>query len=275
MPFARLAGLVKLPDNLNPDLLKVATDLIKTANDVGSHVYGRLNEGYNTLDSAVGGRLPYGVPETPQPSEPAPTRYVRASERWTDADANSPISTYINEIPDKGAFPVPTINPTMEALLTAAKYAVGPFGTNFRILRSPGTAEQLQRQIDGASVRDGKLYHGLGEPNYEETRFPSNIEGAGIVGQFVGIPGYDNKVTVNELYDTRGDGYHQGQLMDNLARRDVPKAAESVGNILFRALDDSGWANKYPRGREQVIGELNPDHPYYRGGPTSAIAPQR
>jgi len=194
-------------------------------------------------------------------------RFVRGSEKWTDADANNPITTYIDEIPDKGAFPVVTLNPTHEAIMTAAKYAAGPLGKPVKILRSPETSKQLQKQIDGASVRDGKLYHGLGEENYENTKFPSNLQGAGIVGQFIGEPGYDNKVKVNELYDTLGDGYHQRRLKENLKNLDLINSAESVGNIVFRGLDDIGWANMYPRGKEQVIGELKPGHPLYRGGP--------
>lgn len=247
---------------------------IQKANDLGSKAYGALNNVYNAADSAVGGRLPYGVPEAPRTPAPAPAprakakekaqTFVRGSEKWTAADANNPVTKYINEVPEKGLLPVITVNPTHEALLTAAKYAAGPAGRHIRILRSPGTSEQLQRQVDGASVRGGKLYHGLGEPNYQDTRFHSNVKGGGIVGQFIGVRGSNNEVIVNEPYDTKDMKYHTDQYKKNVDKGDYINAAESVGNIVFRGLDDIGWANKYPRGREQVIGELKPGHPLYR-----------
>ena len=55
---------------------------------------------------------------------------------------------------------------------------------------------------------------------------------------------------------------------------DLINTAESAGNIVFRGLDDIGWANKYPRGKTQVIGELKPGHPYYRGGPAEYVPMQ-
>lgn len=259
---------------------------IQAANKLGSDVYGGLNEVYNSADRVVGGNLPYGVPGTgiqlptiPQlETEPkmrmAGERIRRGSEVMSDADSQNPITKYIDEIPDKGGIPIVNANPTLEAITTAAKYAAGPLGAPFRIIRSPGTAAQLQKQVDGASVRNGKLYHGLGESNYEETRFPSNIQGAGIVGQFIGTPELDNTVTVTEPYDTLGDGYHNDQFMKNIKNMDLINTAESAGNIVFRGLDDIGWANKYPRGKTQVIGELKPGHPYYRGGPAEYVPMQ-
>jgi len=244
--------------------------IIQGANNFGSKVYGALNEVYNNVDSAVGGKLPYGVPEKPATSgsrskakEKAQT-FIRDSEKSSNKNANNPVTEYIKEIPEKGVFPVFTLNPTNEALMTAAKYATGPIGKPIRIIRSPGTGEQLQKQVDGASVRDGKLYFGLGEKNYEETKFPSNIEGAGIVGQFIGVPGNNNEVIVNEPYDTKPIDWHLGQFKKNLKKGNLINAAESVGNVVFRGLDDIGWANKYPRGKKQVIGKLNPDNPLYR-----------
>lgn len=251
-------------------------DTIIELNKQGSAVYGKLNEAYNTLDRAVGGNLPYG--EKPVPKSAAKPQqkfagpkgnktFVSGRDKYTDFDSNNPVTEYINEIPDKGMIPLPTVNPTHEALQTAGKYAAGPFGMPFRILRSPGTATQLQKQVDGASVRDGMLYHGLGETNYQKTRFPSNIQGAGIVGQFIGNPKLDNTVEVTEPYDTRNMDYHKTQFAKHLGNLDLINASESVGNMVFRGLDDIGFANKYPRGKTQVIGELKPGHPLYRGGP--------
>ena len=248
-------------------------NFLNQLNVQGSKVYGKLNDAYNALDAAVGGRLPYGVaPPTstkvdpvPPKDPPRPTQpYVSGRNTFTEADRTSPVTKYIDQVPDKGLIPIATVTPTHEALMTAAKYAAGPLGKPMRILRSPGTGEQLQKQVDGASVRGGKLYHGLGEANYEATRFPSNIQGAGIVGQFIGNPQLNNTVTVSEPYDTKPMNWHQDQFTQHMQSGEFVNALESVGNMAFRGLEDIGWANMYPRGKEQNIGKLKPGHPYHR-----------
>lgn len=249
-------------------------NILQQLNVQGSKVYGKLNDAYNALDSAAGGRLPYGVaPPTSTKVDPVPPKdpprptepFVSGRDTFTEADRTSPVTKYINEIPEKGAVPAFTVNPTHEALMTAVKYAAGPLGKPIRLIRSPGTGKRLQEQVDGASVRDGKLYHGLGEPNYEETRFPSNVQGAGIVGQFIGNPQLNNDVTVSEPYDTKDMGWHKDKFTEHMKSGEFVNALESVGNMAFRGLSDIGWANMYPRGKEQKIGELKPDHPLYRG----------
>jgi len=244
------------------------TKVIQRLNEQGSNVYANLNNTYNALDRAIGGRLPYGEKAEQRSTvrKAGPPSFVSGRDKFSEADSKSPITSYVNDVPDKGLIPVPTINSTHEALVTAGKYAAGPFGMPFRPLRSPETSQQLQKQIDGASVRDGMLIHGLGEPNYQETRFPSNLQGAGIVGQFIGNPGLDNKVTVSEPYDTRDIAWHRDKFIENIDNGNLIDAGESVGNMVFRGLDDLGFANKYPRGTEQQIGVLKPGHPYYRGG---------
>lgn len=254
-------------------------DVIKQANKIGSDAYGTLNSLYNKADEAIGGKLPYGVPEVPQ-EKPAKRMagevFQSGRDKLTDYDRNHPITKYVDEVPDKGLIPVPTINPTTEALATAAKYAAGPLGKQYRILSNPGTAKQLQKQVEAAEPINGQLIYQDGDPGYEATKFPSNVEGAGIVGQFIGRPQLDNKVVVNEPYDTNRDvDWHLNKAVDAAKNLDIGNTINSAGNVLFRSLGDSGWANKYPRGKEQVIGELPPNHPYYRGGPTSASGTRR
>lgn len=238
------------------DLIKLIQDLNKS----GSDVYSGLNAAYNTLDKAAGGLLPYGVKGDP-PSFKPKEKTRKAGEVF---QRDNPVTKYFGDVPDKGLFPVISINPTHESLLTAAKYAAGPLGKPIRILRSPETSEKLQEQIDGASVRGGKLYHGLGEPNYEKTRFPSNINGAGIVGQFIGNPQLNNDVTVSEPYDTKGLDWHKKQYEKHMRNKDIINAAESIGNMGFKSLENIGWANMYPRGKEQTIGKLKPGHVLYK-----------
>lgn len=244
--------------------------IIEQANEIGSGVYGTLNSWYNKADNAVGGKLPYGVPEVPKkkPStRMAGERFQSGRNTMTTYDTNHPVTKYIDEVPDKGLIPIPTISPTTEALATATKYALGPLGMHYRVLRSPKTAEQLQKQVEAAVPVNGQLIYQDGDPGYEATKFPSNVQGAGIVGQFIGKPRLDNKVEVSEPYDTNRDvGWHWDQTVEAAKNFDVGNTINSAGNILFRTLGDSGWANKYPRGKTQVIGELPPNHPYYRGG---------
>jgi hypothetical protein len=232
---------------------------VTALNQEGSKVYGALNQVYNQADRAVGGALPYGV--RPQ-SRPTSTR--RRGQGGGGGVDITPVTDYIREVPDKGLIPVPTFNATNEALVTAGKYAAGPFGRAYRPLRSQETKERLQQQVDSASVRDGQLIFGLGEPGYESTRFPSNVEGAGIVGQWIGRPNANNEVVVSEPYDTKPIDWHGEKLNERFSKGDFGGAAESAGNIVFRGLSDIGWANQYPRGTTQVIGELKPGHPLYR-----------
>lgn len=243
---------------------------IKFANEIGSNVYSDLNDIYNTVDQITGGRLPYGQPEVPQQASRtrmATDKFQSGRTKLTDYDTEHPVTQYLDEVPDKGLLPVPAVNPTTEALATAAKYSLGPLGKQYRILRSPGTAEQLQKQVEAAVPVNGQLIYQDGDPGYEATKFPTNVQGAGIVGQFIGLPQLDNKVVVEEPYDTNRDiDWHRNQMMDAAGKLDVGNTINSAGNVVFRSLGDSGWANKYPRGESQVIGELPPDHPYYRGG---------
>ena len=257
------------------NLIKV----IQQANEFGSGVYSNLNSLYNKADKAFGGKLPYGVPEVPQEK---PTKrmageiFQSGRNKMTDYDRRHPVTEYLNEVPDKGLIPIPTINPTTEALATAAKYASGPLGKQYRILRNPATAKQLQKQVEAAEPVNGLLIYQDGDPGYEATKFPSNVQGAGIVGQFIGRPQLDNKVVVNEPYDTNRDvDWHKNKTVEAAKNLDIGNTINSAGNILFRSLGDSGWANKYPRGKTQVIGELPPNHPYYRGGQTSVSGTRR
>lgn len=252
---------------------------IQQANKIGSDAYGVLNSLYNKADEALGGKLPYGVTEVThkKPVERmAGEVFESGRDKMTDYDRNHPTTKYLDEVPDKGLIPVPTINPTTEALVTAAKYAAGPAGKQFRILSNPGTAEQLQKQVEAAKPVNGVLIYQDGDPGYEATKFPSNVEGAGIVGQFIGRPQSDNKVVVSEPYDTNRDvDWHFNKGVEAAKNFDIGNTINSAGNVLFRSLGDSGWANKYPRGEKQVIGELPPNHPYYRGGPTSVSGTRR
>lgn len=249
------------------------TGLYRGINEAGSNVYRGLNEVYNRADRAVGGHLPGGVTpqqvqSRPRQTQPAP-RQRQPAPRSSGFNPIEAATTYIQEIPEKGAIPIFSLTPTDEALKTAAKYAAGPLGRQMRIIRSPGTSEQLQKQIDAASIRDGQLIYGLGEPGYEATRFPSNVQGAGIVGQFIGRPTEDNRVVVEEPYDTKPSQWHLKKFTENLKQGDLINAAESAGNIAFAKLGEtklggSTWANMYPRGRVQDIGEIKPGHPFYR-----------
>jgi hypothetical protein len=252
--------LNKLRRRVQQTIQPVVEPVYQSVNKEGSKVFGGLNQIYNTVDRAVGGNLPGGVRPTASqpPSRPSPPPPSKGFLRQ-----------YIEEIPEKGAIPIFSLTPTDEAAKTFAKSLAGPFGRQMRVIRSPGTSQQLQEQIDAATVRDGKLIHGLGEPGYERTRFPSNIEGAGIVGQFVGEPTLDNRVQVEEPYDTKPSAWHRERFKENLREGDLINAAESAGNVVFAGLGESGWTNKYPRGRVQDIGEIKPGHPFYRGGGTS------
>ena len=87
--------------------------LINIANREGSKFYGGLNSIYNQADRALGGNLPFGVAPTPAPT-PTPTRRKR---RGGGGKFNAgPVINYLKEVPDKGLIPIPTFNPTNEAL---------------------------------------------------------------------------------------------------------------------------------------------------------------
>ena len=265
--------------NLFEKAQQAAKGPLTDLNKAGSDLYGTLNNAYNVVDKTFEGRLPGGVKPTNNVTTNSIPRYTKpsigASVPGVKPEQNpiqrfagkvfEPVKQYVEDIPEKGAIPVFSLTPTDEALKTAVKYAAGPLGKHIRVIRSPGTGQQLQEQIDAATVRDGKLIHGLGEPGYEETRFPSNIQGAGIVGQFIGRPTEDNRVEVEEPYDTKPSQWHLKKFTQNLKQGDLINAAESAGNVVFAGLGERGWANMYPRGRKQDIGEIKPGHPLYRG----------
>ena len=194
-------------------------------------------------------------------------RNTRGSERYSLADRKNPITKYIDEIPDKGAYPVllSGLTPETEAVATAIKSRLGDLGKPFRILRSPGTSEQLQRQVEGATiVDDNNIKFNPNSPNWEKDRFATNLQGHGIVGQFYGEVKPDNTVVAkDDAYDTHSLDWHLKQLKDRYRSGDTSGVIESgLMNVPFAALDP--WANKYPRGRNPVIGKLSPDHPLYK-----------
>ena len=273
-------------------------------NKFGSEVYGNLNKAYNSLDRAVHGTLPYGEPVKVNKKKvsPMPTgrmagpptkalldgkygnvvpvdndpriiqtqreaRNTRGSERYSLADKNSPITKYIDEIPDKGAYPVllSGLTPETEAVATAIKSRLGPLGKPFRILRSPGTSKQLQRQVEGATIVDDyNIKFNTNSANWESDKFPTNLQGHGVVGQFYGEVKPDNTVVAkDDAYDTHSLDWHLKQLKDRYRSGDTAGVIESgLMNVPFAAL--APWANKYPRGRNPVIGAIPPGHPLYR-----------
>ena len=78
-------------------------------------------------------------------------------------------------------------------------------------------------------------------------------------------------VSVSDLFLEQGEivsirGREKRDVQVYSAKKgDLINAAESVGNTVFAGLGESGWANMYPRGRVQDVGEVKSWHPLYRG----------
>ena len=171
--------------------------------------------------------------------------------------ARDQVVDYVQDIPAKGAIPIPLTNVIPQARTGAAfvKSTLGPVGMPFRIMENPASSEFYQRTIDEAkldpdrnvlvfneNIDNQQAYDELGRDlsNKDFGRYFANVtdDGRVIVDDEFGtnrIPAWHRKRAV-----TGRDA--QGRELGPLAR------AISAGSAVHRKLEDAGLTNPYPFG---------------------------
>jgi len=164
---------------------------------------------------------------------------------------------YVQDIPDKGAIPIPLTNVIPEARTGAAfvKSTLGPAGMPFRIQENPASNEFYQRTINEATfdpdrnalvfnenIDNPQAYDELGRDfsNKDFGRYYADVmdDGSVIVDDEFGtnrIPAWHRKRAV-----TGRDA--QGRELGPVAR------AISAGSAVHRKLEDAGLTNPHPFG---------------------------
>ena len=164
---------------------------------------------------------------------------------------------YVQDIPDKGAIPIPLTNVIPEARTGAAfvKSTLGPAGQPFRIMENPASSEFYQRTIDEAKL----------DPDRNELVFNEDIENQRAYdelgrdlsnkdfGRYRAKVNEDGDVIVSDEYNTnRSALWHYNRLMsgkDAEGRALTPlDRAISGASGLHKKLDQAGWTNPHPFG---------------------------
>ena len=164
---------------------------------------------------------------------------------------------YVQDIPDKGAIPIPLTNVIPEARTGAAfvKSTLGTAGQPFRILENPASSEFYQQTIEKAkldpdrnvlvfneNIDNQQAYDDLGNnfSNKDFGRYVANIEP-------------DGSVIVDDEFGTnRIPAWHRRRAVtgrDTQGRELGPVARTiSAGSALHRKLEDAGLTNPHPFG---------------------------
>ena len=164
---------------------------------------------------------------------------------------------YVQDIPDKGAIPIPLTNVIPEARTGAAfvKSTLGTAGQPFRILENPASNEFYQRTIDEAKLDPDRnvlvFNENIDNPQaYDELgRDLSNKD----FGRYVANVEPDGSVIVDDEFGTnRIPAWHRRRAVtgrDKEGRELGPLArAISAGSAVHRKLEDAGLTNPHPFG---------------------------
>ena len=164
---------------------------------------------------------------------------------------------YVQDIPAKGAIPIPLTNVIPEARTGAAfvKSTLGTAGQPFRIMENPASNEFYQRTIEEAKfdpernalifnedIDNQQAYDDLG-------KYFSNKD----FGRYFAKVTDDGRVIVDDEFGTnRIPAWHRKRAVtgrDKEGRELGPLArAISAGSAVHRKLEDAGLTNPYPFG---------------------------
>ena len=171
--------------------------------------------------------------------------------------AKEQVMDYVQDIPTKGAIPIPLTNISPKARTGAAfvKSTLGTAGQPFRIMENPASSEFYQQTIDAADydpernvvvfnedIKDQQAYDELGR-DFSNKDF----------GQFVGQVGPDGSVIVNDEFGTnRTPAWHRKRAVTGRDKegRDLGPLARAIsaGSAVHRKLEDAGITNPHPFG---------------------------
>jgi len=168
------------------------------------------------------------------------------------------IMDYLQDIPTKGAIPIPFTDTSPEARTAAAfvKSTLGTAGQPFRIMENPASNEFYQQTIDAAeyypernvvvfneNIPNQEVYDELGR-NFSNKDF----------GQYYGeVNPETGGVTVNDEFGTnRIPAWHRKRAVTGRDKEggelDLLSRAISAGSAVHRKLEDAGMTNPYPFG---------------------------
>jgi hypothetical protein len=173
---------------------------------------------------------------------------------------------YVQDIPDKGAIPIPLTEVSKDARTGAGylKSLAGPVGMPFRILDNPGSSEFYQRTIDAAKYDPVEAERLSGVPG-QHLIFNENIDDLGVYdelgrdlsnkdfGRYTARVDGQGNVIVEDEYDTnRSALWHWNRLSTGKDKegRDLDPLSRAISGAsgLHKKLTDAGWTNPHPFG---------------------------
>ena len=164
---------------------------------------------------------------------------------------------YVQDIPDKGAIPIPLTEAIPAARTGAAfvKSTLGPAGQPFRIMENPASSEFYQRTINAADVdrdRNVVIFNEDIENQQAYDELGRDFRNKDF-GQFVAKIEPDGSVIVDDDFGTnRIPAWHRRRAVtgrDKEGRELGPLArAISAGSAVHRKLEDAGLTNPHPFG---------------------------
>ncbi|MBW2472007.1 MAG: hypothetical protein JRE18_08015 [Deltaproteobacteria bacterium] len=233
--------LNKLRRRVQQTIQPVVEPVYQNVNKEGSKVFDTLNQLYNRADQAVGGNLPGGVRPTSSPPPPS-KGFLRQ---------------YIEEIPEKGAIPIPLTNVSKDARTVSAygKSMLGPVGKPFRIMDNPSSSRFYQQAINAADYdpeRQAVIFNENIQNQAEYDRLGRDLSNKDF-GRFVGQVQPDSSVIVDDDYDTnRSALWHYNRLMSGKDKEgkelNLFDRAISGASGLHKKLNQAGWTNPHPFG---------------------------
>ncbi len=163
--------------------------------------------------------------------------------------AKEQVMDYVQDIPTKGAIPIPLTNISPKARTGAAfvKSTLGTAGQPFRILENPASSEFYQRTIDEAKLDPDRnvlvFNENIDNPHaYDELgRDLSNKD----FGRYVANVEPDGSVTVNDEFGTnRTPAWHRQRAVTGRDKEGrelgLLSRAISAGSAVHRKLEDAG-----------------------------------
>ena len=163
--------------------------------------------------------------------------------------AGKAVVHYIKEIPEQGVIPVPTMNQEGHKNTIFVKSLAGPLGKPFKVLSNDDTDGYLQETVDkSVRTKDGGYWNEDAGQSYHDLKSkPGNM----VFGKY-NYTDDNGTARVTDEWDTnRSVGWHADQVINNPS---IGSKINSVGAGLHRVLDDIGWTNNFPIGKNYPAG---------------------
>jgi len=172
--------------------------------------------------------------------------------------AKEQVMDYVQDIPTKGAIPIPLTNVSPKARTGAAfvKSTLGTAGQPFRIMENPASSEFYQQTIDAADYdpeRNVVVFNQDIENQQAYDELGRNFSNKDL-GQYLGkVDPETGVVTVNDEFGTnRIPAWHRKRAVTGRDKEGrelgLLSRAISAGSAVHRKLEDAGITNPHPFG---------------------------